>query len=98
MAYDNGLVETNPMRRVHKLREAPGRERYLTDEEEKTFRSSHWQTRSSSPDRRRSFANGNETGRNPGLEMGAHRLRSEDDLCRLYQDRKTAADSHEQAR
>jgi integrase len=35
MAYDNGLVETNPMRRVHKLREAPGRERYLTDEEEK---------------------------------------------------------------
>jgi integrase len=35
MAYDNRLVETNPMRRVHKLREAPGRERYLTDEEEK---------------------------------------------------------------
>jgi len=35
MAYDNGLVETNQMRRVHKLREAPGRERYLTDEEEK---------------------------------------------------------------
>ena len=34
MAYDNGLVETNPMRRVHKLREAPARERYLTDEEE----------------------------------------------------------------
>ena len=35
MAYDNGLVETNPMRRVHKLREAPARERYLTDEEER---------------------------------------------------------------
>ncbi|MBA2526897.1 MAG: site-specific integrase [Pyrinomonadaceae bacterium] len=35
MAYDNGLVETNPMRRVHRLREAPARERYLTDEEEK---------------------------------------------------------------
>lgn len=35
MAYDNGLVETNPMRRVHKLRETPGRDRYLTDEEEK---------------------------------------------------------------
>jgi integrase len=35
MAYDNGLVETNPMRRVHKLREAPAREPYLTDEEEK---------------------------------------------------------------
>jgi integrase len=35
MAYDNGLVETNPMRRVHKLREAPARERYLTSEEEK---------------------------------------------------------------
>lgn len=35
MAYDNGLVETNPMRRVHKLREAPSRERYLTDDEEK---------------------------------------------------------------
>ena len=35
LAYDNGLVETNPMRRVHKLREAPGRERYLTDDEEK---------------------------------------------------------------
>jgi len=35
MAYDNGLVETNPMRRVHKLREASARERYLTDEEEK---------------------------------------------------------------
>jgi integrase len=35
MAYDNGLVETNPMRRAHKLREAPARERYLTDEEEK---------------------------------------------------------------
>jgi len=35
MAYDNGLVETNPMRRVQKLREAPARERYLTDEEEK---------------------------------------------------------------
>jgi len=35
MAYDNGLVETNPMQRVHKLREAPARERYLTDEEEK---------------------------------------------------------------
>src|SRR5688572_8238946 len=34
MAYDNGLVETNPMRRVHKLREAPARERYLMDEEE----------------------------------------------------------------
>ena len=34
MAYDNGLVETNPMRRVHKLREAPARERYLTDDEE----------------------------------------------------------------
>src|SRR5215216_4208307 len=34
MAYDNGLVETNPMRRVHKLREAPARERYLTDEEQ----------------------------------------------------------------
>ena len=37
MAYDNGLVETNPMRRVHKLRESPSRERYLTDEEEKRF-------------------------------------------------------------
>jgi integrase len=37
MAYDNGLVETNPMRRVHKLREAPGRERYLTDAEEKSL-------------------------------------------------------------
>jgi site-specific recombinase XerD len=37
MAYDNGLVETNPMRRVHKLREAPARERYLTDEEEKSL-------------------------------------------------------------
>src|SRR5882672_2043418 len=35
MAYDNGLVETNPMRRVHKLGEAPARERYLTDDEEK---------------------------------------------------------------
>ena len=35
MAYDNGLVETNPMRRVRKLREAPARERYLTDDEEK---------------------------------------------------------------
>jgi integrase len=35
MAYDNGLVEANPMRRVHKLREAPARERYLTDDEEK---------------------------------------------------------------
>src|SRR5690348_751896 len=35
MAYDNGLVETNPMRRVHKLREAPARERYLTEDEEK---------------------------------------------------------------
>jgi integrase len=35
MAYDNGLVETNQMRRVHKLREAPARERYLTDDEEK---------------------------------------------------------------
>ena len=35
MAYDNGLVEMNPMRRVHKLREAPGRERYLTDDEER---------------------------------------------------------------
>ena len=34
MACDNGLVE-NPMRRVHKLREAPARERFLTDEEEK---------------------------------------------------------------
>jgi integrase len=34
MAYDNGLVETNPMRRVHKLREAPARERYLADDEE----------------------------------------------------------------
>jgi integrase len=37
IAYDNGLVETNPMRRVHKLREAPARERYLTDEEEKSL-------------------------------------------------------------
>lgn len=35
MAYDNGLIETNPMRRVHKLREAPARERYLTDDEER---------------------------------------------------------------
>lgn len=35
MAYDNGLVETNPMRRVHRLREALARERYLSDEEEK---------------------------------------------------------------
>jgi integrase len=35
MAYDNGLVEMNPMRRVHKLREAPARERYLTEEEER---------------------------------------------------------------
>src|ERR1051326_5093043 len=35
MAYDNGLVETNPMRRVHKFREGPARERYLTDEEER---------------------------------------------------------------
>ena len=34
MAYDNGLVETNPMRRVHRLREAPARERSLTDDEE----------------------------------------------------------------
>src|SRR5215212_4314917 len=98
MAYDNGLVETNPMRRVHKLREAPGRERYLTDEEEKTFRSSHWQTRSSSPDRRRRFANGNASRRNPGLEMGARGLRSEDDLRRPYQDRMTTQDSREQAR
>ena len=38
MAYNNGLVETNPMRRVHKLRETPARERYLTeDEEERLF-------------------------------------------------------------
>ena len=35
MAYDNGLVETNPMRRVRKLREDPARERYLRDDEEK---------------------------------------------------------------
>lgn len=35
MAYDNGLVDTNPVRRVHRLREAPARERYLTDDEEK---------------------------------------------------------------
>ena len=34
MADDNGLVETNPMRRVHRLREALARERYLTDDEE----------------------------------------------------------------
>ena len=34
MAYDNGLVETNPMLRVHKLREAPARKRYLTEEEQ----------------------------------------------------------------
>ncbi len=35
MAYDNGLVETNPVRRVRRLREDPARERYLTDDEEK---------------------------------------------------------------
>jgi len=98
MAYDNGLVEMNPMRRVHKLREAPARERYLTDEEERRrFRSSRWQTRSPSFDRRRSFADGNAARRNPGLEMGARGLRAEDALRRPYQDGTTTADSDEQS-
>jgi hypothetical protein len=42
MAYDNGLVETNPMRRMHKLREAPARERYLTNEERKDSSHLSW--------------------------------------------------------
>lgn len=39
MAYENGLIDSNPMSRVKKLREAPPRERYLNqfadDEEDK---------------------------------------------------------------
>jgi site-specific recombinase XerD len=59
MAYDNGLVETNPMRRVHKLRESPARERYLTDEEEKRLFAVLVGTRIHiRPIRRRSFATG----------------------------------------
>lgn len=34
LAYDNGLIDSNPMSRVRRLREPPPRERYLTGEEE----------------------------------------------------------------
>ena len=85
MAYDNGLVETNPMRRVHKLREALARERYLTDEEDERLfevlvgRRAHI---------RAIVVVALQTGMrqgDPGLEMGARGLRSKDDLCRAYQ-------------
>src|SRR3989442_9199681 len=69
MAYDNGLVETNPMRRVRKLREDPARERYLRDDEEKdTLRSSRRQTCLRSANRNSRFANRNATGGNSGIE------------------------------
>ncbi|OLE50894.1 MAG: hypothetical protein AUG51_25675 [Acidobacteria bacterium 13_1_20CM_3_53_8] len=39
MAYENSLVDSNPMSRVKRLREPQGRERYLTpDEEEKLLK------------------------------------------------------------
>jgi integrase len=34
LAYDNGLIDSNPMSRVRRLREPPPRERYITGEEE----------------------------------------------------------------
>ena len=98
MANDNGMVETNPMRRVHKLREEPAREPYLTDEEERRlFAVLVGKARSHPPDRRRGFANWNATARNPGLEMGTRGLRSEIDLRSSHQDGKTTKNSDEQA-
>lgn len=35
MAYDNELIDSNPMRRVRMLKESPSRERFITAEEEK---------------------------------------------------------------
>src|SRR5207249_9591116 len=35
MAFDNELIDSNPMRRVRLLKESPSRERFITTEEEK---------------------------------------------------------------
>ena len=35
MAYDNELIDSNPLRRVRMLKEGPSRERFITSEEEK---------------------------------------------------------------
>src|ERR1700704_176171 len=35
MAFDNELIDSNPMRRVRMLKESPSRERFITAEEEK---------------------------------------------------------------
>ena len=35
MAFDNELIDSNPMRRVRLLKESPSRERFITAEEEK---------------------------------------------------------------
>ncbi len=35
MAYDNELIDSNPMTRVRMLKENPSRERFITAEEEK---------------------------------------------------------------
>jgi site-specific recombinase XerD len=91
MAYDNGLVETNPMRRVHKLREAPARERYLTDEEEKSlFAILVGEARSHPPDRGRRSANWHAARGNPELEMGERRFRARHDLCCSHKNRPTS--------
>lgn len=37
MAYDNELIDSNPMRRVRMLKEGPSRERFITAEEEKNL-------------------------------------------------------------
>jgi hypothetical protein len=68
MATTSGLVETNPMRRVHKLRDTSARERYLTHEEEQRLfavlvgRHSHLRAIVVV-----AFANGNAPRRNPGI-------------------------------
>ena len=48
-AFDNELIDSNPMRRVRLLKESPSRERFITAEEEKRlFAQAHRETRSHS--------------------------------------------------
>lgn len=100
MAYDNGLVETNPVRRVRRLREDPARERYLTDDEEKRIFEALVGRRAyvRSANRNRRLANRNAARGNSGIEVEARRFRSRNNLRSPHQNRTTPKDSDERAR
>ena len=81
--------------RGHYIKEAIPEAR--TKQREKTLRNPRRQTRSHPPHRRRGFADGNATRRNPGHDVGERRFRTEDDLRCSHEDRSTSKASHEQS-